>query len=112
MKLRAILADEEDHKRVIALATAAAVGANSGRRRPEIISHPPQKRATLIRMRWPRAIAVRVRIAENRAPLIADRTDRSPFCQFCRFLGEGYFREQGLEPFQIAAHRNDLGLTI
>jgi hypothetical protein len=34
VNIRAIVADEEDHKRVIALATAAAVGANSGRRRP------------------------------------------------------------------------------
>ncbi len=33
-----------------------------------------------------------------------------PFCQFCQFLGYGFFREQGLEALKISAHRSALGL--
>src|SRR5271166_5396922 len=67
--IRAVLPDEEDHKRIIGSAAVAAMGANSLGRRAEIIGDPPHKRATLIPQHWPRVTAVRVRIPEKRGPL-------------------------------------------
>jgi len=48
VNIRAILADEEDHKRIIALAAAAAMSANSGRRRSEVVGDPPHDCAAFV----------------------------------------------------------------